>query len=357
MFRSEPNTWLVSRYADIRAISRDPERLSSARGVLVNDPLRQPDAQPIEGSILHMDPPDHARYRGIVNRSFTPRAVGGLEPRITQVVNDVLDAVPAGESIDFVEHVASAVPVLVIAELLGVDDGLLADFRRWSDAMIEITDAPDPETFQVTVEFFMFLDAHITEAEKHPRDDLLSMLTQSDLTRQEIVMFCVTLLVAGNETTRHLISGGAAALAAHPDQRALLAASPDRMTVAVEELLRWVTPIQAMGRTAKIDLVMGDASVEAGDFLVLLYASGNRDDDAFGPTADRLDVTRPVDTTHVAFGFGEHLCLGASLARLEARVAFNALLARYPNYELAGPPDLVASTLVRGARSMPVVLR
>jgi cytochrome P450 len=170
-------------------------------------------------------------------------------------------------------------------------------------------------------------------------------------------MFCLTLLVAGNETTRHLLSGGLQALAAHPDQRARLAADPTLIPQAVEEMLRWVTPIQAMGRTAVTDLEFGGQQISEGDYLVMLYASGNRDERAFGPTADRFDVGRPISPAHVAFGFGEHLCLGAPLARLEARVFWEELLDRYPAYELAGEPDMAHSTLVRGATRMPIVLR
>jgi cytochrome P450 len=166
----------------------------------------------------------------------------------------------------------------------------------------------------------------------------------------------MTLLVAGNETTRTLLSGGMEALYRHPDQRSRLADDTSLLPGAVEELLRWVTPIQAFGRTAAVDVELGGQIVPAGDFLVMLYASGNRDESVFGPTAGHLDIGRPVTPTHLAFGFGEHLCLGAALARLEARVFFEELLARYPNYEVLGPVEYVRSTLVRGAARMPLVL-
>jgi cytochrome P450 len=204
---------------------------------------------------------------------------------------------------------------------------------------------------------FAYLDRTVAARQSEPRDDMVSLLTATDLRRDELIMFCLTLLVAGNETTRHLISGGAEALAANPDQRAALIADPTLLPGAVEELLRWVTPIQAFGRTVTTDVEIADQTVPAGDFVVLLYASGNRDETAFGPTASELDVRRPVDISHVAFGFGEHLCLGASLARLEARIVFEELLARFPDYELSGPPELTPSTLVRGARRMPVALK
>jgi cytochrome P450 len=168
--------------------------------------------------------------------------------------------------------------------------------------------------------------------------------------------FCMTLLVAGNETTRTLISGGLEALHQEPDQRAALAEDLSLLPTAVEELLRWVTPIQAFGRTAVVDVELGGEDIPAGDVLIMLYASGNRDEAAFGPTAAHLDIRRPVTPTHLAFGFGEHLCLGAALARLEARIFFEELLIRYPRYEVAGEVEYVRSTLVRGAARMPLVL-
>jgi cytochrome P450 len=171
----------------------------------------------------------------------------------------------------------------------------------------------------------------------------------------DAVGYALALLIAGNETTRHLLSGGAYALWEHPEQRAALAARPAEIPNAVEECLRWVTPIQAFGRTATRDTELGGAAISEGDFVVLLYASANRDEEAFGPTADRFDVTRPFDAAHVAFG--EHLCLGAALARLEARVMLEELLARFPSFEVTGEPVWAHSTLVRGMTSMPVVLR
>jgi len=357
VFNSEPGIWLITKYDDIRAISRDTEHFSSAHGVLVNDPSRRPGASSPKGSILHMDPPEHAEYRRIVSRDFTPRATGPMEAQIASIADRVFDALPRGEEIDFVAHVASPVPVTVIAELLGVADADLGEFRKWSDAMIEISDNPTPEIVGLAVEFAQFLDEHIAERSASPRDDMISVLTQSTLTRQEIQMFCITLLVAGNETTRHLLSGGAEALAKQPDQRAALIDHPDAMPGAVEELLRWVTPIQAMGRTATTEVVVGDATLSEGDFAVLMYASGNRDEDAFGPTASQLDVLRPTSPANVTFGFGEHNCLGAPLARLEGRIVFEQLLRRFPDYELVDDPVMASSTLVRGANEMKVVLK
>jgi cytochrome P450 len=167
-------------------------------------------------------------------------------------------------------------------------------------------------------------------------------------------MFSLTLLVAGNETTRHLLSGSLIALAQHPDQRAALVADPSGLPGAVEECLRWVTPIHQFARTVVADTTIGGRPVAADDYVVMLYASGNRDEDAFGPTADRFDVTRPASPPNLGFGFGEHLCLGAALARLEGRVVLEEVLARHPTFELAGDPVIAPSSLVHGPETLAV---
>lgn len=358
--RYGPTSWTVARYEDVRTMSRDPARFSSERGVVINDPFRKGDAAGVK-SVIHMDPPRHGPHRQLVTRRFTPRATAAMEDRLREIACAVFDAVSVGEEIDFVDALAAPFPVLVIAELLGVADGDLDDFRRWSDATIEAPDKPAEESMESMAELFRFLDEHATERTRCPGDDLTSLFVTAEcqgapLAKHDVLSYMLTLLVAGNETTRHLISGGAQTLAEHPDQRALLAREPDRIAGAVEECLRWVTPIQAMGRTATCDLELGGEAIEEGDFLIMLYASANRDEDVFGDTSDRFDVTRPVQPTHLAFGFGEHLCLGASLARLEGRIFFEELLRRFPDYE-TGDATYTPSTLVRGAASLPAVLR
>ena len=355
-------SWAVSRYDDIRTISRDPDRFVSGRGVLFNDPMRSDGGGGLNTfSILHLDPPVHAAYRKVVNRQFTPKAVGRLEGTIRRTVTEVLDTIVPDEPVDAVDTLASIVPIAVIAELFGVGDADREMFRRWSDAIIASPDQADaPESAPQVGQMAEFLVTHIDSAATEG-NDLLDVLKRTELdgrplSRLEIMGFCMTLLVAGNETTRTLISGGMEALHQRPDQRADLAHDLSLLPGAVEELLRWVTPIQAFGRTAVVDVELGGQMVPAGDFLVMLYASGNRDEAVFGPTAGQLDVRRPVTPTHVAFGFGEHLCLGAALARLEARLFFEALLSRYPTYELVDRPEYVRSTLVRGAARMPLVL-
>jgi cytochrome P450 len=354
-----PNSWTVARYEDVRTVSRDPDRFCSGRGVLLNDPLRS--GNRIEGSILHMDPPEHAPWRSLVSRRFTPRAVASLEARVRGVARSVLAEVPPGEEIDFVDAIAAPFPVLVIAELLGIDDDDLQKFRRWSDAAIESPDRPG-EALEDLTALFQFLIAHVDRRRGEPTADIASAVVHAEVagdpvTTREAVGYLLSLLVAGNETTRHLVSGSACALAEHPDQRALLAREPERIAGAVEECLRWVTPIQAFGRTVTRDTQLGGRSIAEGDFVVMLYASANRDEGAFGPSAAEFDVTRAVDAQHLAFGFGEHLCVGAALARLEGRVFLEELLARFPGYVLTAEPELAQSTLVRGATRMLVECR
>jgi cytochrome P450 len=265
----------------------------------------------------------------------------------------------------------------VIADLLGMHDYDPPTLKRWSDAAIDVLDHPTGEVLDALVDFGRFLDGHVRQRFASPGDDLLSLLATSTvgdqpLTPAQVQMFCITLVVAGNETTRALISGGALALAQHRDQRAVLAEAvrtggeqgEQAVAVAVEELLRWTTPIQAFCRTvtdAGADTQVGTgtgSAVRAGDYLVMLYASGNRDEAVFGPTAGSLDVTRPATPAHVAFGFGEHLCLGAALARHEARLVLEELLRRHPAYEVPeevlAEPAYVPSTLTKSLACLPI---
>ncbi|MHB8669212.1 MAG: cytochrome P450 [Acidimicrobiales bacterium] len=356
--RFAPGSWTVARHADVRAVSRDPDRFCSGHGVLMHDPLRS--GGRVTGSILHMDPPEHGDWRKLVSRRFTPRSVAKLKGRIRLLARQVLAATPADREIDFVERVAAPLPVMVIAELLGIEGADVARFRRLSDATIEAPDNPGQGLEELT-ELFRLLVDHVHARRAEPREDLTSLLAAAQvdgrsLNTEEVVGYCLALLVAGNETTRHLLSGSVLALHERPEQRELLVREPSRMANAVEECLRWVCPIQAFGRTATRDTRLGGQPIQEGDFLVLLYASANRDEDVFGPDAAQFDVARPFDSPHLAFGFGEHLCVGAALARLEARVLLEELLAAHPGYRVSGEPQWAASTLVRGMRTLTVSL-
>jgi len=348
--------WAISKHADVMRVSRNPEIFCSARGILINDGLRGETPMEVPPSIIYMDPPQHNRYRKLVSRAFTPGMVAGLEGRTRAIARESLDAIRSGETHDFVETVAVPLPMLVIAEMLGVAAEDRGTFKRWSDAIIAAADTgTSPESMQHVGELFAYFYAKLGER----RGRLLSALAAAEvdgerLADEELLMFCMTLLVAGNETTRNLISGGAKALMEFPDQRRALVENPDRLPGAVEEMLRWVTPIRSFARTATRDTEIRGQRIAAGDYVLLLYASGNRDEEVFGPTADVFDVARPAEPMHVAFGFGEHFCLGASLARLEARVLFEELLGRFPDFSLAGEIVPLRSTLMNGLVRMPV---
>jgi cytochrome P450 len=353
--------WFLSKHADVLAVSKDPATFCSGKGFRIHDDMRtgQGEAEGIPPSILGMDPPDHTRYRGLVNRFFTPRAVRQLEQRIRQIARESLDRVETGRVVDFVELVSVPLPVLVIAELLGVPLEDQQQFKDWSDDLIAANDG-DLEAMGRVGELFMYMIAQAQDRRRSPRDDLLSVVATGTPTGRllndpELGIFAVALLGAGNETTRNAISGGAIALMEHPDQRAALAGDPSLVPNAVEEIVRWVSPIKSFARTATRDTEIRGQNIAEGDFVVLSYTSANRDEEVYGASAEELDVRRVTTTSHLGFGIGQHFCLGAHLARLEIKILFEELLARFPHFEPAGTVERVRSTLINGIERLPVV--
>ena len=357
--------WCVTKHSDVLEISRTPRTFSSAHGTQlfqIRDGMavQRPELQ-MARSIIQMDPPEHNRHRKLAIEAFTPRMVAKLEPRVREIARESLAAIRPGEAFDFVERVAIPLPMLVIAELLGVPSSDYHDFRRWSDAMIEAGGSgPTPETAAILAELFTYITARAAECRRAPREDVLTRLALVQVDGQglndfELAIFCMTLLVAGNETTRNLISGGMRALIEHPDQWAQLRESPAAIPNAVEEMLRYVTPVRNFVRRVQHDTELRDKKLREGDWVALCYASANRDEQVFGGDSERFDVGRADARRHVSFGFGEHLCLGASLARLEARVMFEELAARGAEWSLAGEPRPLPSTLMNGLLEMPVV--
>lgn len=347
--------WAVCSQAEVQRVSSDPETFCSGRGVLMGDRERSISAQ---DSLLYLDPPGHGPHRKLVNRAFTPRRVAELERRIRELCRELLDAIDPISTVDVVDTLTAPLPLLVIGELLGLPATDRARFRRWSDAVMAAATALDDDNALAALELFGYFESLLDARSAAPGPDLLSALVQAEvdgdhLSRQDLLGFCMTLLVAGNETTRSLMSGGLLALAEAPDQRAALAADPSLVPRAVEEMLRWVTPIMAMARTTTRPAQVGGVGVDEGDYVVMVYGAANRDEEVFGPDADRFDVRR-WPNPHVAFGFGEHFCVGASLARLETRVLVEEVLARWPDYRVAGPVRRTPSTLLRQITSLPV---
>jgi cytochrome P450 len=277
-----------------------------------------------------------------------------------EIASESLAAVPVGIPVDFVEAMAVPLPMFGNADLIGVPREDRRRYRIWSDAMVKAGSGGFSEkTGEVLGEMFGYLGDAMKRRRIDPQDDLISTLLHAEidgerLSDKEVLMFIVTLLVAGNETTRNLISGGTRALLERPDQLEKLVAAPALLPNAIEEMLRFVTPVRNFVRRATEDCELGGKRIAKGDFVVLLYGSANRDETRFAPDVDAFDIERESARHHVAFGSGEHLCLGAPLARLEARVLFEELLPRLPGMRSAGPVEPLVSTLMNGIERMPV---
>jgi cytochrome P450 len=278
-----------------------------------------------------------------------------------EIVDECIESTPVGEIVDFVEHLAVPLPMRIIAEMLGVADGDLADFRRWSDALI-VQAGPETERTSSAVSVAELFAYFSDRVQSHSGDgaDLLAALIQAEvegerLTQDEILMFCMTLLVAGNETTRTLVAQGTRLLLEQPAQLDHLRRGDVALPDAIEEMLRISTPIRYFFRYATEDIELHGEKIREGDPVMLLYPAANRDETVWGESANEFDVTRRLEP-NVSFGFGQHFCLGANLARLEARVLFEELLRRRSRWELAGEVERVRSSFVNGVDHMPVVL-
>ena len=357
--------WVVSRRDDVQSMSRRPELWSSEGGITMPqgagpDRRRAEENPPL--SIIQMDPPQHNQHRALINRAFTPKRVKDLEARMREIAIDSIEDAEPGTTIDFVEKIAVPLPMRVIAEMLGVPDDDLDSFRRWSDAVIVQAGADSDweEGQQAVGEVFAYFATMLEKRRAEPGNDLITALLTAEvdgraLNEGEILIFCMTLLVAGNETTRNLISQGTRLLLEHPEQLARMRSGEVALADAIEELLRLTHPIRYFFRRSRERVEMHGKTIEPGDAVMMLYAAANRDETVWGDTADQLDITRPVEP-NVSLGFGQHFCMGASLARLEARVLFEELLQRRPRWELNGEIQFVGSSFVNGIDHMPVVL-
>ena len=351
--------WALLKYEDIRFVSSSPALFTSTKGITIPDPAMPSPVQ--EGNLIFSDPPRHRQLRKLINSGFTRRRVAVLEPKIRQIVRGILDGIEPGSVHEFAEEIAAPLPTRMIAELIGAPPDDWEQFRAWSDAA---TGTADPEieldSFVAMGQLFEYFQKLIAARRAEPRDDLLSVLAEAEidehrLTDEDLLNFAFLLLVAGNETTRNLIALGTLALISHPDQRRLLVENPALIPGAVEEMLRWNSPVVHMARTAVADVEIRGQRIAEGDVVVMLYGSANRDEDVFGSDSEEFKVTRHPNP-HIAFGCGEHSCVGAQLARLEATVMFEELLGRFPKLELVGDVDRMRATMVPGVKRMPVRL-
>ena len=354
------------RYADIQAILRDPEtwsnRFPPPPGV---DPSQFPPP-----SMLGQDPPEHTRLRGLVNQAFTPRIIRRLEPRMHEIANELLDRALERGEVDFVDALTYPLPVIVIAEIIGIPPADREQFKQWSDAAVEnlgtaLFVPPGADRMERLAKLLDDMGAYFSaladERRRRPREDLLTGLVQAEvegsrLTHDEMIRMLVLLLVAGNETTTTLIGNAVLALLEHPDAVARLRADPELTAAAVEEVLRYASPVQLDPRRATRAVELHGHRIEAGQIVVNWLGSANHDERVF-TDPERFDVTRS-ENRHLAFGFGTHYCLGANLARLEAQVALRTLLARTRSFERTDddPLPLHPSIVFRAVTKLPLRL-
>ncbi len=357
--------WAVTTHPEVSHIGADPGAFCSARGILTDEIGTTYDTPP---TMMHTDPPQHTRYRRLVQPGFKPSMVRLMEEGVTAKARALIEPIEAGVALDVVDSLSVPFPLQVICELLGVDGAQWPRFLEWSEAAIPgASDHTEEQRALLQMEMWEYLIGVAEERRRAPADDLVSVLANvgaesaptqdaDQLSEAELAMFLIQLLIAGNETTRNLISAGLVALADHPDQWAALQADRDLVPGAVEELLRWTTPVISFMRTATSDTTIRGQAVAEGDPVLLVYASANRDEEVFGADAGEFHVDRHPNP-QVSFGFGPHFCLGAALARLEARVVLGELLDRFETLAPAGPVERSPSPVIAGIRHASLLFR
>lgn len=351
-WNEELGFWVLARHAEVVHVGAAHELFCASKGILVDEIGTTYESPP---TIMHTDPPAHTRYRRLVQPGFRPSVVRALDPVVRTRAKALIERIEAGGVTDVVPALAVPLPLLVISEMLGVPEEEWERCYEWSEAVVPgATDWPEERRQALLAQMIDYLVESTKARRAEPRSDVLTELAQASLdgdqlSDPELAMFLVQLLVAGNETTRNLIAAGLVALAERPDQWARLRVDRALVPSAVEELLRWTSPVISFMRTATRDTELGGVPIAEGEPLLMLYASANRDEHAFGPSAAELDVGRDPNP-HIAFGFGNHFCLGAALARLEGRVVLEELLERFGAVECAGGVERTGSSVVAGMR-------
>lgn len=364
--RDHPPFWAITRHEDVVHVSRHPEVFSSWERLALFDEVPEEHLVLQRMMMLNQDPPEHSRKRSIVNRGFTPRAIGALAEHIRDICRRLVDETAArGDEADFVRDLAAPLPLYVICELLGAPPEDREKIFTWSNTLIggddpEFQRTPE-EGQEAAAELYAYANVLAADRRENPREDIVTRLLQPDaggevLTGDEFELFVMLLSVAGNETTRNAASGGMLALLEHPEQWARLRADPSLVRTAADEIVRWVTPVNMFRRTAMRDTEIRGTKIAEGDKVVVFYGSANRDEAVFAdPYA--FDVGRDPNP-HLGFGGGgPHFCLGSHLARLELSVLFETLLDAMPNIELSGNVRRLRSSFINGIKEMPVRVR
>ena len=356
--------WAITKHADIIEIGKQPEIFLNAPRLAVFTRDLPPPEEGAARHLLNMDPPDHARYRRVTSGWFTPRAIRAMDGKVERVTHEVLDDAAEKNTGDFVGDVSARITIAVIAEMLGVPRRDWELLFRWTNEIIAPQDpefqhgATPQETLErARVELFTYFYDLATERRARPTDDIVSVIANGEVNGAplppiELLSYYFLLVVAGNETTRNAMTGGMLAFLDNPAAWAQLRRDPGLLDSAVEEIVRWTTPVIQFARTATRDYLLRGKTIRAGQSVCLFYASGNRDEEIFDdPFAFRVDRD---PNPHIAFGMGEHVCLGAHLARLELRHAFSQLRERLQTCELAGPVERVRSSFVGGIKRAPM---
>lgn len=361
VYDPQQEAWGVYRYADVKAVLSDFANFSS-------EFRRFQDAETFRETLISVDPPRHRNLRGVISKAFTPQAIARLEPRIRALSNQLLDAIDASGRFDLVSQFAHPLPVTVIAEMLGVPVSDQPQYKLWADELLSgdaQNFAADERRMQrlkvVQQEMDDYFQAIIAERRRRPQDDLITQLLTAEvdgerLSEDGVLSFCALLLLAGHITTVNLITNGMLCLFEHPHAQDWLRHNPEAMPQAIEEMLRYRSPVQWLARTAKQDVVLGGERIREGTLLIAFVGSANRDEEVF-ECPDLFDPTRHPNP-HLSFGYGVHYCLGAPLARLEGVIAMRALLARFPEAILDLAPgetlDAASYSLIHGVSRLPV---
>jgi len=356
-----PGFWSITKYQDLKHVSRHPELFSSWRGGTNIFELEEDDLTGVRLLMINMDPPRHAKYRRIVSKGFTPKRISLLEDHVRALARRIVDRIADKGECEFVSEVASQVPMATICEMLGVPE---ADHQLVYDLSNRLIGFDDPD-FQTSMddggeaaaEMYAYAEQLGAERSKAPRDDLTSILLSADvdgekLTQDEFDAFFLLLAIAGNETTRTVTAQGMRLLSEHPDQRRAITDDPSLIGPAVEEILRYAPAVISFRRTAMADVEIRGKQIRNGDKVVMWYPGANRDEEAFDDP-QKFDVSRNPNDHH-AFGIGEHFCLGASLARLQLRTIFDELLTRLPDIEVDGEVKYLRSNFIDGIKEMRV---
>lgn len=346
--------WVLSRHADLRAAVRDPATWSSQQGVVPNGFV------PEKPTLIVMDGPSHTAMRNAVGRAFTPRRIEALAPRIRSLARELVDALPTSGTVDVFDTLTDPLPLLVMAELLGVDPSERAMFKRCGDAIVYASDNPPELLRSAEAELTDYLSSVFEARRRTPREDLISVLLHASpegaaLSEDDLLGLCFLLLVAGTETTTSALGNAVLLLDQYPGDREEMARDPSLLASACEEILRFDPPVQGLCRVANRDVSLHGETIPRGARVHMLFAAANRDPRVFAEP-DRFDIRR-TDNHHLAFGFGVHFCLGASLARMELQIGIDEFLRRAPGYAVQrGEVERMRSDTNRGFRKLPVSL-